>query len=254
MKKNIYIVLLSIVCLITTVCMVACGPEKIYNEPEYAYVTSLHGERIDLHIKSVQRNILTTFNGERNLSYFNSYCQNLSEISEALTAADENNVCESFGEFLLVKDTEHGVSTLIEYDCSIEQRRPSESNPDETETYFVYTYTVRNMGGWITDSDCFVMIPAHLIKHVLTPDDETRLSCYTIKNGMGYTTEYAIEDFEEFYTFNGYEVQREGDILEVTDPAPKKLSAEVYDEADRTRPEVLTFTIKVSGGVVTFSV
>ena len=70
---------------------------------------------------------------------------------------------------------------------------------------------------------------------------------------MGYTTEYAIEDFEEFYTFNGYEVQREGDILEVTDPAPKKLSAEVYDEADRTRPEVLTFTIKVSGGVVTFS-
>lgn len=77
MKKIALIVLLIALFLIVAVTAIGCVPKYTYDNPEYVYVTSLHGERIDLHIQPVQRNILTTFNGERNLSFFNSYAKNL---------------------------------------------------------------------------------------------------------------------------------------------------------------------------------
>lgn len=254
MKKKFVIILLSLL-LLTMVLLSACLPDKYYyDNPEYVYVTSLHGERIDLHIQPVQKNILTTFDGERNLSFFNSYAKNLSEVSEALTAADESNQCRIVDDYLLVYDTEKSVSVLVEYEYAIEQRRPSEADPNVDETYLVYTYTVRNMGGWISDSDCFVMIPAYLIDYALKPTESTRLCYYTVRKGIGYPTKYSIEDFKEFYEFNGYEVVTEGDTLTIADPAPRKLSEEVYADSDKVRPYSLEFTLTFTPGSVTFNV
>ena len=255
MKKSAFIILLIALLSIIAVTSVGClPPMKLYDTPEYVYVTSLHGERIDLHIQSVQRNILKTFDGERNLSFFNSYAKNLSEVSEALTAADENNSCRIVDDYLLVYDTENKVSVLVEYDCAIEQRRPSEADPNVDETYYVYTYTVRNMGGWISESDCFVMIPANLIDYALKPTEQTRLCYYTINQGIGYPTRYSAEDFKEFYELNGYEVVPEGNTLTITDPAPRKLSEEVYADSDKVRPYSLEFTLTFTPGSVTFRV
>lgn len=254
MKKIFLFALFIASILIVAAISISCVPKYTYDNPEYVYVTSLHGERIDLHIQPVQRNILKTFNGERNLSFFNSYAKNLSEVSEALTAADENNQCRIVDDYLLVYDTEKSVSVLVEYEYAIEQRRPSEADPNVDETYLVYTYSVRNMGGWISDSDCFVMIPAYLIDYALKPTESTRLCYYTVSKGIGYPTKYSIEDFKEFYEFNGYEVVTEGNTLTITDPAPRKLSEEVYADSDKVRPYSLEFTLTFTPGSVTFNV
>ena len=261
MKKRtpeiLFIVILSIFTLtMLTGCPSRVLPSHYYNTPEYVYVTSMRGDNLYLHVQSISTQLLKT--GEKR-SYDFERTEAPSELYDILSAAaDEGVSYEMYGDRILMTDTNLNANAVIMcYQVTENATRHIPVRADDGTLAYtnysgnVYHYTAYNMGMWL--GNAFIMAPWHLTDiEAAESESFAEFVIPDLRENVSYPAEGDIEEWAEFYRFNGYTAEVNGDILAVTDPDPSTLSAAVYGERNLTRPDKIEFTVTFERGSVVF--
>ena len=182
--------------------------------------------------------------------------QELYDILSA--AADEGVSYGMYGDRILMTDTNLNANAVILcYQVTENATRQIPVRADDgTLTYTnysgnVYHYTAYNMGMWL--GNAFIMAPWHLTGiEAAESEGYAEFVIPDLRENVSYSAEGDIEEWAEFYRFNGYTTEINGNILAVTDPDPGTLSAAVYGERNLTRPDKIEFTVTFGRGSVVF--
>lgn len=239
MKKQIIKFTILLLIIISLLFTCACGGVNYEKTPKSIYL--FHGQRFTLPVPSIVGETpgSPTINQDTSTAKL-VVRKNTKQLYTALSSASKGT------------DTYTLLEDIIYFEVETNGSKSSGIITHVSNDKIGHHYVVHNLYTKLIKNN--VPLPIMTPNHLMEDFSKTSTSgnvTYSIADGKEYQIMGNIDDFQAFYTTNGYSVTKESNKLLITDTSLSKLNAMAIDIPI---PESIAFEITFTNGYATYSI